>query len=304
MISQLKIIVTLYINRFLYLWVKAPVHSSVITVKRNKWLYSKQLKTCCVVDGASKERPCSCSGVPVARYWVDWEGGLSASLNSGAAVGFSAELKHDCVSPLGKKTPENKQRAWLDRVLLWGERETVEKASSAQSAVGAGALAAFCLPRQNHSMVRVGRDLCGSPIQPPCPSRVKDEAGRTSGWPAALRSRLRSALGLARFLRKLSNNQKHWAGLLNIPGETWNCLVGRSSSEVRVRCASPWVAMCRTALQPMVGEVFHRPRSLPAVLTGGRAGRRAISLQGFLGWESRPTVFFPKQLPPVCNWSE
>ena len=36
MISQLKIIVTLYINRFLYLWVKAPVHSSVITVKRNK----------------------------------------------------------------------------------------------------------------------------------------------------------------------------------------------------------------------------------------------------------------------------
>lgn len=98
MISQLKIIVTLYINRFLYLWVKTPVHSSVITVKINKWLYSKQLKTCCVVGRVSKECPCSCFSVPVARHWIGWEKCLSAGTVSAqsTAPGSLSELGSSC----------------------------------------------------------------------------------------------------------------------------------------------------------------------------------------------------------------
>lgn len=96
-ISQLKIIVTLYINRFLYLWVKTPVHSSVITVKRNKRLYSNQLKTCRVVDRVSENSPCSYL-VCLARCWVGWEGRMSKSsvFAQSTASGKLSDLGSSC----------------------------------------------------------------------------------------------------------------------------------------------------------------------------------------------------------------
>lgn len=96
-ISQLKIIVTLYINRFLYLWVKTPVHSSVITVKINKRLYSNQLKTCCVVDTVSEDSPCSYL-VCLARCWVGWEGRVSKSsvFAQSTASGKLSDLGGSC----------------------------------------------------------------------------------------------------------------------------------------------------------------------------------------------------------------